>query len=127
MGRRGPIAQTEREKALKGTPGKRKAKKVVSGDVLTKLPVAPKHLTRIAGCEWRRAGNRLICLGKIRASNLKALELYCTNYSIAREAYETLKGEGFVCVSGQGGHKMPHPAVGVMNKAQKEARDWLKV
>ena len=127
MGKRGPIAQSETKKQLKGNPGKRKTKQRVSGEILTKLPAAPKHLKRIAGCEWRRMGNRMIDIGKITVSNLKALELYCVNYAIARENLETLKDEGFVCTSGKGGHKMPHPAVGVMNKAQKEARDWLKV
>ena len=127
MGRRGPLPQSDAKRQLGGNAGKRKSKKNISGDVLTSLPPPPAHLSRIAKAEWRRIGSKIIEIGKITSSNLKALELYCLNYGIAREAFETIEKEGFVCTSGKGGHKMPHPAVGVMNKAQKEARDWLKI
>jgi P27 family predicted phage terminase small subunit len=128
VGKRGPLPQSEAERRLKGNPGRRKSKRRVQNDaVLTELPQPPVHLQRIAKYEWRRIGNKLINTGKITGLNLKALELYCVNYAIARENLELLKKEGFVCTSGKGGHKMPHPAVGVMNKAQKESRDWLKI
>lgn len=128
MGQRGKQPQTDEMKNRKGNPGRRKPKQTPGRPMaLNKLPTAPKHIQRIAGSEWRRIGQKYVDQGKLTDNNLKALELYCMNYSIVRKQMLTLEKEGEVITSGQGGHRMPHPAVGVMNKAQKEMRDWLKV
>ena len=128
MGKRGPLPKTEAENDVTGNPGKRKRKAQAVTDVLlTVLPRSPKHLGPIASYEWRRMGGALVSDGKLTSVNLKALEMYCLNYELFRREHETIREEKTVKTSGKGGHTMPHPAVGNMNKFQKEMLNWQKV
>jgi P27 family predicted phage terminase small subunit len=129
MGIRGPRANTDAENKLRGNPGGRKSKNTASHVVkaLGKVPPAPKHLSRVAGCEWRRLAKELFEYGKLTPENLKALEMYCQNYAIWRECEKKVEDEGRVTVATKSGYKMPHPAVAIGNKAQDAAMKWLKV
>lgn len=127
MGERGRQPDTAALNKLKGNPSKRKPKKPVKvSELIMKLPAAPKHIQKTAGSEWRRVGDDLIQQGKLNVLNLKALELYCYNYGFVREQMATLEKDDAVVSTGKGGHKMPHPAIAIMNKAQVEMRYWLK-
>ena len=128
MGKRGPIPQTIQEKRLKGNPGKRKPKKTTYGGVLTRLPSAPKHLDRIAACEWRRMGKALISLGKLTTINIKAFELYCENYSLVRLLADKLKTiDDIVIKSGKNGYESPSVKFNAMNKSMKVLQDFYKI
>ena len=128
MGKRGPIPQTIQEKRLKGNPGKRKPKKTTYGGVLTRLPSAPKHLDRIAACEWRRMGKALISLGKLTTINIKAFELYCKNYSLVRMFADELKTiDDIVTKSGKNGYKTQSAEFQSMNKSMKVLDSFYKI
>ena len=128
MGERGPNSQSEEMKQRKGNPDKRKPPKSdKKAQALTKLPPAPRGLNKDGKAEWRRLGTDYVSRGKLTKSNLMALEMYCLNYQVVKDAREKIADEGIVAVSGQGGHKMPHPAISTMNTAQKNMRDWQKV
>jgi len=93
---------------------------------IDKIPKAPKHLPKIAKEEWKRLAKELFESGKLTKENIKALELYCKNYSVWRECEDTIDIDGRIAVA-QSGYKMQHPAVSIGNKAQDAMMKWLKV
>ena len=128
MGQRGPKKQSDELQKRKGNPGRRS--KPISPDkqdAISKLPAAPPYMTRIAGAEWRRAGESFVRLGKLTHANLKGLEAYSFNYGIFREAQETLKSEAAVLDAGKNHYKQPHPAIAIARDAQNMMIRWLKV
>lgn len=129
MGLRGPRPQSEEMKQRKGNPGKRKPKvdNSAAEPILGHVEV-PCFLRndKIAAAEWRRISKDLTARRILTKSNIKALELYCLNYSLARQAKKDIDENGTQKTT-EKGYPVQNPSVAIMNKAQAEMRNWLKV
>lgn len=62
---------------------------------LNQLPkTSPKHLTGVASRLWTTLVPELNKLGYITSADRSTLEAFCINYSVMREAYESIKDIG---------------------------------
>jgi P27 family predicted phage terminase small subunit len=71
-------------RVVRGNPGKRPMP--ADPQVAAKLPSAPRHLTKEARAEWRRAGRALESAGLIATIDRALFEAYCTAYGRMVEA-----------------------------------------
>lgn len=83
---------------------------------LNQLPkTAPKHLTGVASRLWTTIVPALNQLGYITVADKSTLEAFCINYSVMREAYESIKETGSVYMND--GKVIKNPATAVLNDA----------
>lgn len=83
---------------------------------LNQLPkTAPKHLTGVASRLWASIVPALNQLGYITVADKSTLEAFCINYSVMREAYESIKETGAVYMNE--GKVIKNPATAVLNDA----------
>lgn len=88
----------------------------VANSELNQLPVtAPRHLTGVASRLWTTIVPALNQLGYITVADKSTLEAFCINYSVMREAYESIKSVGAVYMND--GKVIKNPATAVLNDA----------
>jgi P27 family predicted phage terminase small subunit len=119
---------------LEGNPGKRPLPANGPSYPVT-LGKAPASLDRIGGAEWRRISKLLTAAKVLTEADFKALEAYCTAYSIWRQAAAVIKKGGptyavfdpkYLSISGEKivmAHKR-RPELGIMAEYLKIMRSY---
>ena len=106
-------------KILEGNPGKRPLNKR-EPKPRVELLQCPNWLRkdRLAYNEWKRLVPELYLLNLVSKIDRTVLELYCSQYSIYRQAMETLNTEGLITTNIRNGDK-PNPAASIAREAAK--------
>jgi len=106
-------------KILEGNPGRRPLPKKEPKPALALMP-CPQYLKAdsIAYEEWNRIVPELYNLGLLTKIDRAALELYCSQYSIYRQSFETLNSEGLITTNIRNGDKA-HPSAQTAREAAK--------
>lgn len=106
-------------KILEGNPGRRPLPKKEPKPALALMP-CPQYLKAdsIAYEEWNRIVPELYNLGLLTKIDRAALELYCSQYSIYRQSFETLNSEGLITTNIRNGDKA-HPSAQIAREAAK--------
>ncbi len=121
----GPRPQPTAKKKLRGNPGRRPLPKNEPQPKISRnIPLAPRHLDRVAQKEWRRMAKELHPLGLLTNIDLTALAAYCSTYSIWLDAQSQIQKHG-VLIKAQSGFPMQSPYLQISNKAMSEIRKWL--
>ncbi|MGK5529351.1 phage terminase small subunit P27 family [Streptomyces sp. URMC 129] len=115
MGARGPIAQPDNVRALRGNPGGRPAPNRVTAT--PGAPSAPAWLDREAKAEWRRVVPELDRLGVLAKVDRGALATYCAAWSKFVAAEALLSGEELVAERRAGNGPAKHPGWQVWREA----------
>ena len=89
-------------KIVDGNPGKRPIGEEAQPEEFTKLPKAPKTLSKDAKTMWRNTGNELLSAGLLTKLDLHGLQLYCEAYDRYLDANEKLLKIGTVIKSPSG-------------------------
>jgi P27 family predicted phage terminase small subunit len=115
------------KKAL-GNPGRRPLNRSESKSD-QEIPPAPKHLSQKARKTWDRVSVILNDMGVLTIADGIALEMLCeayADYLLARDELEAFGSNFYETVNAQGGvmHRA-HPAVAVMQDADRRIRAWL--
>ncbi|MFR9807076.1 phage terminase small subunit P27 family [Pseudonocardia sp. RS010] len=107
MGARGPLAQSDNVRFLRGNPGHRSS----TGSVKAPpgAPNPPDRLDREAKAEWRRVVRELDRLGLVAKVDRAVLSMYCDAWSRWTTLAKRLDAEGLV-VEGYRGSLVKHPA-----------------
>jgi P27 family predicted phage terminase small subunit len=125
MAKTGPKPTPTRLKRLKGNPGKRPLpKNEPQPDKPARVPMAPRHLDKIAKKEWRRMARELHKLGLLTALDTTALAGYCVAYSTWVMATEKIQKHG-VLIKTPNGYPVQSPFLQIANRAASEMRTWL--
>jgi P27 family predicted phage terminase small subunit len=85
------------------------------------LPSPPPELSAEALQEWKRIAPRLLRVGILTALDRTALAAYCQAYGRWIQAERIVKAEGELIVTTHHGNKIPHPALGIANRAMNDA------
>ena len=116
-------------KLLRGNPGKRP---ITAGSEPTpghNLPEPPPHLSARAKAAWDQIAPILTGMGVLTEADAVALELLCESYADYAEARDELRafGSNYYETTTQTGGTMRrlHPAVSVMQEADRRMRNWL--
>jgi len=106
-------------KILEGNPGKRPPHKK-EPKPRAELLECPYWLRkdRLAYNEWKRIVPELYLANLLTKIDRTALELYCSQYSIYRQAMETLSKEGLITTNIRNGVKA-NPAAAIAREAAK--------
>src|SRR5262245_23090440 len=90
------------------------------------VPKPPAWLSKDARAKWREAALALSRAGVLTLLDLDALAAYCVAYATWRAALDIIAKEGETYESGTGDAKLKklHPAVGMMQQADRAMRDW---
>jgi P27 family predicted phage terminase small subunit len=106
-------------KILEGNPGKRPLPKNEPKPEIDLIP-CPDYLKddAIAYEEWNRIVPELYKLGLLTKVDRAALELYCSQYSIYRDALKQIKEDGLITTNIRNGDKA-HPAAQIAREAAK--------
>jgi len=106
-------------RVLEGNPGKRPLPKN-EPKPRNSLLICPKYLQSdaIAYAEWNRIVPELYKLGLLTVADQTVMELYCSQYSIYRQALETLNADGMITNNIRQGDKA-NPAVSIAREAAK--------
>ncbi len=104
-------------KKLQGNPGRRPFNSR-EPQPNPKRPPPPKWLSQAARKQWDRIAKDLHDCGLLTSIDQLALALLCENYAMWYDAKLLVEVEGFFCRS-DNGNLYQHPAVGAMNRAQK--------
>jgi len=115
MGRRGPIAQPDSVRALRGNPGGRAAPERVTAS--PGVPSPPAWLSREARAEWRRIVPDLDRLGVLSTLDRGALSTYCSAWAQFVKAERLLQDEDLVAERRAGNGPAKHPAWQVWREA----------
>jgi P27 family predicted phage terminase small subunit len=121
----GPAPLPTKIKQLTGNRGKRalNKKEPEPSALISKEP--PDHLNEVAKEEWRRIIVILDDIGVMTQLDVSALEMYCQNYSILREASEDVKENGLL-VTGDNQIAYQNPNLKIMTEYSKLCRSFLQ-
>jgi len=81
--------------------------------VVESIPKAPKHFDKRHADKWQEVCKNLYDLTILKTVDLDLVEKYVVNWFVSHDAWMEIQREGFT----QDGKK--HPAINVMNDAQK--------
>ena len=115
MGTRGPIAQPDNVRALRGNPGGRPAPKRLSTKPGT--PSVPAWLDTEAKAEWRRVVPELDRLGVLAKVDRAALATYCAAWSKFVQAEKLLQSDDLVAERRAGNGPAKNPAWQIWREA----------
>ena len=106
-------------KILEGNPGKRPLNKN-EPKPKSNLIECPDYLKKdkLAFNEWQRIVPELYLLGLLTKIDRTALELYCSQYSIYRQALKTINEDGLITTNIRQGDKA-NPTVAIAREAAK--------
>jgi P27 family predicted phage terminase small subunit len=125
---KGPRPKPTSIKKLLGNPGRRPLNKSEPKPKRQRSR-PPAHLSDKARGTWERIAIILDDMGVLTAADSIALEMLCeayADYLLARDELEAFGSNFYQTVNSQGGvmHR-PHPAVAVMQDADRRIRAWL--
>lgn len=115
MGRRGPIAQPDGVRAVRGNPGGRSAPERVTAS--PGVPSPPTWLSREARAEWRRIVPDLDRLGVLSTLDRGSLSTYCSAWAQFVKAEQMLQDDDLVAERRAGNGPAKHPAWQVWREA----------
>lgn len=106
-------------KILNGNPGKRPLNKNEPKPDLSLL-TCPEYLAKdkFAFDEWNRIVPELYKLGLLTNIDQVSIEIYCSQYSIYRQALDIINSEGLITTNIRNGEKA-HPATTTAREAAK--------
>ena len=106
-------------KLIEGNPGKRPLPKNEPKPDTSLIP-CPDYLKKdkVAFAEWKRIIPELYKLGLLTKVDKTALELYCSQYSIYRQALRVINDEGLITTNIRQGDKA-NPAAAIAREAAK--------
>lgn len=122
MGTRGPVAEPDNVRQLKGLPTiKDGAGRPVKRLVLPpKAPPPPDGMGRAASAEWRRVVPELERAGVLAVVDRGVLAAYCTAWGHMIDAQKVLEKDGTVIASARGdGAPVKHPAWQIYREANR--------
>lgn len=126
MGRRGPPPRPTRLKLLANTW---RADRAVPHEPEPKagIPRAPKHLSKGARAAWPKFAKLLNDMGVLSVADGIALERVCETYAETVTARRTLDAAGWytTVATKSGTYETRHPAVQVLQQADRRLRAWL--
>ena len=123
--KRGPAPQPTVKRKLHGNPGRRPyPKNEPKPEKSEKIPLAPRHLDKVAQKEWRRMAKELHPIGLLTNIDLTALAAYCSTYSLWVDAITKIQKHGPL-IKAQSGFPMQSPYLQIANKSQAEMRKWM--
>ena len=121
----GPKPQPTAKKKLRGNPGRRPLPENEPQPKASRdIPLAPRHLDKVAQKEWRRMAKELHPLGLLTNIDLTALAAYCASFSIWIDAQKQIQKHG-VLIKAQSGFPMQSPYLAISNRAMTEMRKWM--
>ena len=115
MGARGPIAQPDNVRNLRGNPGGRSAPKRVTAQL--GIPDLPDWLDEEAVAEWERIVPELSRLGVLAKVDRAALSTYCAAWSKFVKAERLLQEDDLVAERRAGNGPAKHPGWQVWREA----------
>jgi P27 family predicted phage terminase small subunit len=115
---RGRPPLPEKAAWLKGDPSNRRYNTIEPA--ASGIPVAPRHLDKVAKAEWKSIVALLTDMGVIGAVDGKALGLYCECYSRYRAACDYVKRNGAYNAKGN-----PNGATKDIHVCINQLRAWL--
>ena len=125
MGARGPLAQSNHLRLVRGNPGKRLTKPTVKAK--PEAPTAPTWLDREAKAEWKRIVPELDELGILAKVDRAVLAMYCVTWSRCVRLERKLRDHETVSSARDAKAIVKHPAwqvyresVGLLKELAKE-------
>jgi P27 family predicted phage terminase small subunit len=110
--------------AVKGNPGKRKARADPPAPPEA-APACPDHLSDAARAEWRRIVPELLAVGVLATVDRAALALYCVAYARWEDAEQKLIESGGEVVKTRSGYPIQNPYLSIANKAMDQIHRYL--
>lgn len=123
MGARGPLAQTDNVRYIRGNPGHRESPK--RGKLPPGLPNPPTWLDREARAEWKRIVPELERLGILAKVDRAVLAMYCDAWSRWVDIARRIREDGTV-VAGYRGVATKHPGWQIYRDAQATVAQLAK-
>ena len=120
----GPRPQPTAKKKLRGNPGRRPLPKNEPQPKISRnIPLAPRHLDRVAQKEWRRMAKELHPLGLLTNIDLTMLAMYCSAYSDWVYAQQMIQKHGMLVMTNNVPNQSPY--MQISNKAAEKMLKYL--
>jgi P27 family predicted phage terminase small subunit len=119
----GPAPKPTALKLIQGNPGKRPLNKAEPKPGIDS-GYCPRHLRGHAAAEWRRVVPELRRMGLLTVLDRTALEAYCSEYALYRQAATLLEEHGLTFITKKG-YVQQRPEVAIAQKALAAMRAFM--